>query len=178
MRIAITLVLLSFCLPSAVAADKFVRPNIKTGLWEVTETHTMTGMPAMPSIPPDVLAKMTPEQRAQFEEHMKGMGGGGPKTTTRKDCITREQLDKDLAFGENRAECTRTVISSSSSMTEMKIHCQEKETTSDGTFKFEALSTESVKGTVRMVINSHGRPMNMNFDFISKYLGPACGDVK
>jgi hypothetical protein len=50
--------------------------------------------------------------------------------------------------------------------------------TSDGTFKYEALSQESVKGTMRMVITGHGRTMNMDFDFISKYLGPACGDVK
>jgi hypothetical protein len=177
MRIAITLIISSLCISAAFAGDTLVRPNIKTGLWEVTETHTMTGMPAMPSIPPDALAKMTPEQRAQIEERMNSMGGG-PKTTTRKDCITKEQLDKDLAFGEKRQECTRTVISSSSTMTEMKVHCQEKESTSDGTFKIEALSSENVKGTVRMVINSHGRPMNMNFDFISKYLGPACGDVK
>ncbi|HWZ81932.1 MAG TPA: DUF3617 domain-containing protein [Terriglobales bacterium] len=177
MRIAITLVIFSLVVSSAFAADTFVRPNIKTGLWEITETHTMTGMPAMPAIPPEALANMTPEQRAQMEEHMKSMGGG-PKTTTRKDCVTKEKLDKDMAFDEKRPECTRTVISSSSSMTEMKIHCQEKDTTSDGTFKFEALSSESVKGTVRMVINSHGRPMNMNFDFISKYLGPSCGDVK
>jgi hypothetical protein len=124
MRIALAVVIFSLCLSSALAADKFVRPNVKTGLWEVTETHTMTGMPAMPAIPPEALANMTPEQRAQMEEHMKSMGGG-PKTTTRKDCITKEELDKDMAFGENRAECTRTVISSSSTMTEMKIHCQE-----------------------------------------------------
>jgi Protein of unknown function (DUF3617) len=176
MRASILLLMLTF-VPSAMAADKFVRPNIKTGLWEITETHTMTGLPPMPAIPPEALAKMTPEQRAQFEEHMKGMSGT-PKTTTRKDCVTQEKLDKDMAFDEHRQECTRTIISSSSTMTEMKIHCQEKDATSDGTFKFEALSSENVKGTVRMVINSHGRPMNMNFDFISKYLGPTCGDVK
>lgn len=176
MRVSIFMLMLTF-VPSAFAADKFVRPNVKTGLWEITETHTMTGMPAMPAIPPEALANMTPEQRAQMEAHMKGMSGG-PKTTTRKDCVTKEDLDKDAAFGDNRAECTRTVISSSTTMTEMKVHCQEKEVTSDGTFKFEALSPENVKGTVRMVVTSHGRPMNMNFDFTSKYLGPACGDVK
>src|SRR3954470_7011546 len=122
MRASIVLLILTF-VPSALAADKFVRPNIKTGLWEITTTHTMTGMPAMPAIPAEALARMTPEQRAQIEEHMKSMSGA-PTTTTRKDCLTQEKLDKDMAFDEHRQECTRTIISSSTTMTEMKIHCQ------------------------------------------------------
>ena len=66
---------------SAPTFDKITPPNIKTGLWEMSETHTMTGMPPM-SIPPEALARMTPEQRAQMEEHMKNSMGGGPKTTS------------------------------------------------------------------------------------------------
>ena len=138
----------------------------------------MTGMPPMPAIPPEALAQMSPEQRAQMEAHMKGAFSGTPKTTTRKDCITKEKLEKDSLFDDNRKECTRTVLSSSSTSTEVKIHCAEKDMTSDGTVKFQALSQESVKGTVRMVMTGHDRTMNMNIDFISKYLGPTCGDVK
>lgn len=160
------------------AADKIVPPNIKIGLWEMTETHNMTGMPPMPSIPPEALARMTPEQRAQMEAHMKNSYGGGPKTTTRKYCLTKEKLDKNSVFGDERKECTRTVLSSSSTMSEVKVHCAEKEMTTDGTFKFEALSPENVKGTMRMVMTGHDHTMHMDFDFISKYLGPACGDVK
>ena len=178
MRTTILFALIALCTSSMWAADRIIPPNIKTGLWEMTETHTMSGMPAMPSIPPEALARMTPEQRAQMEEHMKSAMGGGPKTTSRKYCVTKEKLEKDMVFGENRPECTRTVLSSSTTMTEVKVHCQEKDVTSDGTFKIEALSSDSVKGTMRMVTNAHGRNMNMDFDFLSKYLGPACGDVK
>jgi hypothetical protein len=69
-------------------------------------------------------------------------------------------------------------VSSSSTSTDVKIQCKEKDMTSDGTFKFVAVTPESVKGTVRMVMTGEGRTMNMNVDFLSKYLGPACGDVK
>jgi len=178
MRTTFFLLLMALCSSSVWAADKIVPPNIRTGLWEITETHAMTGMPPMPAIPPEALARMTPEQRAQMEAHMKDSFGGGPKTTTRKDCITKEKLEKNAAFEENRNECTRTVLSSSSTMTEMKIHCTGKEMSSDGTVKYEALTPESVKGTVRMVMTGHDRTMHMDMDFTSKYLGPVCGDVK
>ncbi len=182
MRTTMWCVLIALCSSYLFAADKITPPNIKTGLWEITETHTMTGMPAMPAIPPEALASMTPEQRAQVEARMKDSSGGGPKTTTRKSCVTKEKLDKNSMFGDDRNECTRTVLSSSATMTEAKIHCAQKEMTSDGTFKFEALSSENVKGTVRMVVTGkgqgQGQPMHMDFDFISKYLGANCGDVK
>lgn len=178
MRTTLLLFCIAICSSYVFGADKIVPPNIKTGLWEMTETHNMAGMPAMPAIPPEALANMTPEQRAQMEAHMKNSMGGGPKTTTRKYCITKEKLEKDSVFGEDRKECTRTILSSSTTSTEVKVHCSEKEMTSDGTFKYQALSPESVKGTMRMVITGHGRTMNMDFDFLSKYLGPACGDVK
>jgi hypothetical protein len=177
MRTTFFLLLIALCPSSICADDAIVPPNIKTGLWEITETHAMTGMPPMPAIPPETLANMTPEQRAQMEAHMKSLGGT-PKTTTRKNCVTKEKLEKNTAFGDNRNECTRTVLSSSSTMTEVKIHCAAKEMTSDGTVKFQALTPESVKGTVRMVMTGHDHTMHMDMDFTSKYLGPACGDVK
>ena len=180
MRTRILLVLIILCSSAVWAADKdkIVPPNIKVGLWEITETHNMTGMPPMPTIPPEALAQMTPEQRAQVEAQMKGSMGGGPKSTTRKSCVTKEKLEKDSVFGDDRKECTRTVLNSSSTSTEVKIQCKEKEMTSEGTFKFVALSPESVKGTVRMVMTGEGRTMNMNVDFLSKYLGSDCGNVK
>ncbi|MGA2360569.1 MAG: hypothetical protein ABSF66_16325 [Terriglobales bacterium] len=75
------------------AADNITPLNVKEGLWEMTVTHSMSGMPAMPDIPPDVLAKMPPEQRARMEAMMKG----GPSTDVRKECITKEKIEKQPA---------------------------------------------------------------------------------
>jgi hypothetical protein len=175
-RILLAVMVLFSC--AVWAEDKVVPPNIKLGLWEITETHNMTGMPPMPAVPPDALAQMSPEQRAQIEAHTKESFGGKPKVTTRKYCVTREKLEKDSLFGDDRKECTRTVLNSSSTKTEVKIQCKEKDMTSDGTFKFEALTPESVKGTLRMVMTGKDQTMHMDLDFLSKYLGAACGDVK
>jgi Protein of unknown function (DUF3617) len=154
------------------AADKITPLNVKEGLWEMTVTHSMTGMPA---IPPDTLAKMTPEQRARMEAMMKG----GAKTDVRKECITKEKLEKQSAFSDDRKECTRTVLNSTSSKLEMKIHCKgEEQGSMDGTLLVEAIGSDNVKGKMQAVTNANGKTMNMNFTFSSRYLGPACGDVK
>ena len=111
---------------------------------------------------------------------MKQSGMGGPSTDVRKECITKEKLDKHSAFSNNRGDCTRTVLNSTSSKLEMKVHCEGKDhqMSTDGTFVVEAVSSDSAKGSFHAVSNGGGRTMNIDFSFSSKYLGPACGDVK
>ncbi len=174
MRIELFLALIVFSIPALWAADKITPLNVKEGLWEVTVTHSMTGMPAMPAIPPETLAKMPPEQRARIEAMMKG----GASTDVRKDCITKEKLERQTAFSDNRKECTRTVVNSTGSKLEIKLHCEDKQTLTDGTLQLEALGSDNVKGSMHFVTNSNSRTMNMDFTFSSRYLGPACGDVK
>jgi hypothetical protein len=175
MRTKLVLALIVFCLPTLWAADNITPLNVKEGLWEMTVTHSMTGMPAVPNLPPDALAKLPPEQRARVEALMKG----GASTDVHKECITKEKLEKHSAFSNNRGDCTRTVVNSTGSKLEVKFHCEEKQASTDGSFVLEAVSSDSTKGTMHMVTNSsNGHAMNMDFTFSSKYLGPACGDVK
>ena len=129
---------------------------------------------ATPNIPPDALAKMPPDQRARIEAMMKGT----PSTDVRKECITKEKLEKHSAFSNNRGDCTRTVVSSTGTKLEVRFHCEEKQSSSDGNFLIEAIGSDSVKGTMHMVSNSNGRTMNMDMVINSKYLGSDCGDVK
>jgi len=157
------------------AGDKILPFDVKLGLWEVTSTNTMSGMPPIPA---ETLARMTPEQRAHMEESMKNGMGGGPKTRTRKDCITKEKLDKDYLFGEERKECTRTVVTSTSSKMEMKLQCTEHDMKTEGTFHIDVLSSDHVTGTMKMVASGNGQAMNVNVDFNARYLGPVCGDTK
>jgi len=175
MRSQLLLALVVFFSLLLWAADKLTPLNIKEGLWEMTVTHSMTGMPA---IPPDTLAKMTPEQRARIEATMKQSGMGGPTADVHKECVTKEKLDKQSAFSDNRKECTRTVLNSTGSKLEIKVHCEEKQSSTEATLLLEAVSSDNVKGSMQSVTNTTGRTMNMNFTFSSRYLGPVCGDVK
>jgi hypothetical protein len=163
------------------AQDKITLPNVKEGLWEVTLSHTSSGLPA--GIPPEALAKMTPEQRAQVEAMMKqkGMSSNG-NTTVVKNCVTKQKIAEGMAFAQNRENCTHSLVNSSSVRYEYKIHCDEnkngKKTTIDGTTVVDVLGSDSVKGTSHVSMNTDGHPMTMDSTFTSKYLGADCGDIK
>src|SRR5208337_3517018 len=151
MRNALCLVLIIFCSLILWAADDIAPLNVREGLWEVTVTRSMTGMPATPTIPPETLAKMPPEQRARIEAMMKG----GSSTDVRKECVTKEKLEKHSAFSANRGDCTRTVVNSTGSKLEVKFHCEEKQSSSDGTLAMEALGSDNAKGTMHSVTNAN-----------------------
>jgi hypothetical protein len=174
MRNKLLLVPIVLCPLIFWAADNITPLNVKEGLWEVTVTHSMTGMPVMPNLPPDALAKLPPEQRARVEAMMKGSSS----TDVRKECVTKEKLEKQSVFNVNRGDCTRTVVNSTGSKLDVKFHCEEKQSSSDGTLAIEAIASDNVKATMHSVTNANGHTMNMDFTISSKYLGPACGDVK
>ncbi|MGA9528850.1 MAG: DUF3617 domain-containing protein [Terriglobales bacterium] len=164
------------------AADKMTMPNVKEGLWEVTVTHPPGGMGGMPE---DALAKLPPDQRAKVEEMMKqrGMSMSG-NTTVIKSCVTREKIEKGMAFAADHQgnNCTRTVVNSSDTHFEVKFHCDEtkkddKRTIIDGTTIVD-VSGDTTKGKTHIVSSGGDHPMTMDMNFTSKYLGPACGDVK
>lgn len=69
-------------------------------------------------IPPDLLAKMPPEQRAKIEQSMQARSGK-PMTHASEECVTQEDLDQDRMIKEenekNGPQCMTKVISKSSS---------------------------------------------------------------
>jgi len=174
MRNKLVVVAFVLCSLAFWAADNFSTLNAKEGLWEMTVNRSMTGMPAAPNIPPDALAKMPPEQRARIEAMM----NGGSNTDVHKECITKEKIAKHSAFSANRGDCTRTVVSSTGTKLEGKFHCEEKQSSSDGTFMVEILGPDNVKTTMHAATNANNHNMNMDITITSKYLGPDCGDVK
>ena len=157
------------------AADKVQPLNVKVGLWEVSTTMTRSGQMPMPA---EFLARLTPEQRARMEERMKANSAEKTKTTTRKECMTKEKLARDSAFGEDDRRCTRTVVSSTGSKTKVKIQCAYEGAKNDGTFVMEALNSESIKGSGQIMATGGGHTMNSSSTITGKWIGPVCGSVK
>lgn len=182
-RFCFGLIAFSFLVLSSsalLAEEKIVLPNLREGLWETSWSHSTRGMPG---IPPETLAKLTPEQRAQMEAMMKqrGMSSGGGSNTI-KSCWTKEKIAKGIAFNQNRENCTFNQIHSSSSHMEFKVHCEfnkdANKTIMDGTTLVDVTGAEAVKGTTHVVSSTNGRPVTMDSSFTSRYVGSDCGDVK
>ena len=174
MRKPIFFSVICLCASVVLANDKVQPLNIKTGLWEMTVTSAVSGRPP---IPPETLARMTPEQRAKFEAAMKGMASGAPKTRTYKNCITKEQLNND-PFSDEKRNCTRTVLKSTGSKMEIREVCEGEGVKSDMTIEIEALNSESVKGSGHVTSAGGGRSMNVNTNYTAKWLGAVCTEKK
>src|SRR5262245_38326842 len=91
----------------AWAQTKLQPLNVKTGLWESTITTTTSGQ--MP-IPAEMLARLTPEQRAKFEARMNQNASPKTRTYTNRDCETKEKLAEQPFNSEK--ECKQTIVTS------------------------------------------------------------------
>jgi hypothetical protein len=125
--------------------------DVKPGQWETTTTGQMTGVPA---IPPEVLAKLTPDQRAKMES---AMGAHGAKPMVSTSCRTKEKLAEAWTTGQqNQKSCTTTLTSSSSSAQEVHMECNQNGAKSSGTINVEAVDSEHIRGSFQMTAASDG----------------------
>jgi hypothetical protein len=172
------------------AADDIKPFDAKVGLWETVATTQMSGMPAMPAMPQlseEQLSKMPPEARARVQAAMKGIPGvGSPTTNTSRSCMTEASFKKALELGSQQ-NCTRKVVSSSSSKQEIHIECTQSGATTAGDLTVERVDSEHAKGSMTANITmanagvnpkASGGPMTMKMTFNSKWLGADCGSVK
>ena len=171
MKTIISLVLVVLASAPLWAADSITPLDVKLGQWESTMTMETTGLPP---IPPEVLDRLPPEQRAKMEERLKSNASKGPRTTTHKSCLKKEDLDKALQFGTQEKSCTRTIVTSNRSRQEIHMECAVGGGKQTGTIRVEAINSENVKGSTEMTMTGAGRTMNMNSSFTAKWLGPTC----
>src|ERR1700681_2162338 len=93
--------------------------NVKLGLWEMTSTSETSGLPPIDT------SKMTPEVRARIEAAMKSRGGSPSSPLVRRDCLTKEKLEK-YAFQDpqaNDSSCKRTTVTNTPALMEMHVEC-------------------------------------------------------
>lgn len=161
---------------AGLAAEKIQPLDVKLGLWESTTVRQSSGLPP---IPPEVLARLTPEQRAKLEAAAKANASRGPRTETRKSCLTKEKLDKALTFGQsNDTNCKATIVTSTRTKEEVHFECAGEGMKGSGDMHIEALSSENVKGSIQMNAAGGGNAMKTSVNFTAKWLGPSCGNVK
>jgi len=162
------------CCSTLWAADLHAL-DVKTGEWETTVTGQMTGVP---SIPPEALARLTPEHRAKVES---AMGARGAKPLVSTHCTTNETLKQAWNTGQITKTCTTSLTTSSSTKQEVHMECNQNGTKTTGTVKVEAVDSEHIRGSFQMTAAGDaagGHAMSMNYTFTSKWLGAACTESK
>jgi hypothetical protein len=154
----------------ALFAADFEPLKVKTGQWQVTLTGQTTGTPP---IPDEVLRRLSQEQRDKLQQSIQSGGASGTKRVV-KTCVTKDKLDKPFSLGDESKACTRTLVTSSGAKQEIRVECAQGATKSSGSVMVNAVDSENVKGTMQMSATNGSNTMKMNYDFVAKWLAPAC----
>ncbi len=149
--------------------------DVNTGLWEVTSAGETTGTPP---IPPEALAQMSAEQRAQVQASIAAAMARANKPTLARSCITEKTLQRGLDFNQGDSpNCTRTVVNSTTSQIDVRMACTGDQAM-NGTFHFEAVDRKTIRGNLHIVVSNGGNTMTMNRSISGRWLGSDCGTVK
>ena len=147
--------------------------HIEPGLWEVTYSYSLQGQP-----PPSVLAKMTPEQRAEMEKKW-AERKGQTKTNTSKTCVTAEELAKGTAFeNDDDAEkegCERTVNTQTAARWSVVEHCETDTGPAERNLQITANTPRAVTGSMNAVKGEGNAASGLNMTFTGKWVAKECG---
>lgn len=160
------------CIPLVASAADYPGMDMKSGLWESTVT---TSHADMGPIPPEALARLTPEQRARIE----AMRAGGP--FVHRSCVTNDpqhRQDYINKVTQDSGDCQKDVVSSSRTEMTMHLVCTNKHGTQmDGTVHFVSLGPDHYKVDSNMKASGN-QNMSMTTMVEGRWIGPDCGDVK
>ncbi len=169
--------LLSF---GIVAADKtpvFSVPlSIKVGLWHMTYTTDRNGIAVTHSFPPELLAKMTPEQRAKTEARLKAKATQGAQAENREYCLTEERL-RNAVFDPTSSgvACQRTVIVSTGKVQQFHEECADGSSKRSIDGHFEGVDTDTMRGSLK--VKSEGPSVyTMNIEIAGRWIAADCGN--
>lgn len=172
--IAGTLACLSLML-FAEAAEP-IKLNVKPGLWEIASEGQINGAPPVSD---DMMARLTPEQRAKFEAAMQASMANAAKPRLSKHCMTPEKIQRGLDVEEHsNTTCQKKVLSNSASAMEISEDCSDDHGTTSINEHFELSGPEQITGTVHLVRTAGGKSMTVNSTIHGKWLGASCGDIK
>ncbi len=153
---------------AASAADRL---NIKTGLWEITATTDMAGMPPLPK---ELLEQLSPEQRAELEAQIKQSSGGQSQTDTSRECITDRDLEEPFQSA-NPDDCKQEIVKSTKTLQEVKLTCT-GEYQGSGTLRIHTPTPETMTGDLNLSVGEGSSAMKITADMKGRWLGEDCGE--
>jgi hypothetical protein len=148
-----------------LAADRL---NVRSGLWEITADSDMQGMAL---VPPEVLEKMSPDQRAKMAAILAGQAPGGHLHTS-KECVTEKDLEKPFE-SQAQENCQTTVVKTTSTMQEANIICS-GEHPGTGKLHIDTPTPETMHGVVEIKVGEGAGAMTIKTRLAGKWLGTSC----
>jgi|SRR5579862_1113626 len=156
---------------AVLAADAIPQLDVMPGLWEVKRTlHTNSPAP----IPPELRAKLTPQQLARIEAQAREKPAPDSTTIT-KTCLNRNTLNQEiLALGTDRQGCKQELTKASRTRQDIRLECSEGNVKSNATITIDVLDQLHFSVTsVWSTTDGHGEGRVMG-SVLSKWLGPSC----
>jgi hypothetical protein len=147
------------CLAAAVvfaASGEFQPLKVKTGLWEITETVTWTGLP--------------PQAEAMMKSET--------PTRTYKSCVKTKDLNTNPWAEGSREKCTWTVLNSTG--TDMEVQGTSCELgknygmTANVRGKIHVLDSEHGTGSMTVILTGNGQTMNGHGSYTGKFVAATC----
>jgi len=149
--------------------------SVNTGLWTTKTVITQSGQAA---IPDEVLARMTPEQRAKAQASLQPRLNGQPITRTSQNCLTADELKNGSVFNPDKEQCTEKLLNSSATSVEFTVSCQEPSMQTSTHLTLTATDPGDVTGTGTTTVTVNGRTMTSNTQFTAKWLSASCPSSK
>lgn len=154
-----TLFLVVTCLAASVvfAASGELQPlKVKTGLWQMTETVTWTGLP--------------PQQEAMMKS--------ATPTRTYKSCVKTKDLNTNPWAEGSHEKCAWTALNSTG--TDMEVQGTSCELgknygmTADVHGKIHVLDSEHGTGSMTVTLTGNGQTMNGHASYTGKWITATC----
>ncbi|HVN02918.1 MAG TPA: tetratricopeptide repeat protein [Bryobacteraceae bacterium] len=147
--------------------------DLEPGLWEIVLTVRTEGK--LP-IPPEVLARMTPQQRAAAEARMHGQGSEPPRTTVKKSCLRVDELERPLmlTLGGDGQGCRQTVAEVSATRQQLRVDCGQGAEHGGGTVLLEAADRKDATVSSHWLATDGTRTLRVSSVAKLKWLSASC----
>jgi hypothetical protein len=157
---------IALLLSAARAAEPI---NIRPGLWEVTQTMTMSGAPLY-------VEGMSAASRAEYARSWEKTAGK-PETEHDKQCITARDI-KEAHLFQNRAsegqQCKQSVTRQTSTAWSASSECKDAKTTNLLELDYTAPSPDHFTGTMKSTVTSPNGKTVIDLRMSGKWVGASC----
>ncbi len=157
-------------LPAAAAVLAMAAPAIaghgKVGLWNITITMQMAGMPEMPD-----MSKLPPQAQAALRARGMTMSGGHSMTVTH--CMTAAEVNADHPKMSNTKECKISNAKIAGNTFSGDMTCT-GDMNATGHMEFVWDSPEHYRGKQTLTGTSHGHAINTTNTFEGRWVSAVC----